>query len=129
MNCPQCNTPNLPEAQFCKNCGAALKNSPVQNGSDAHTIKSLLIIMGIDYLISTIMFIIHKVVLPPMYKNGDSEAVNMIYQYFGWTTDIIMIGAMAFFLAVIQNKNVKTALAIFIALRLIFMVGYRLFNY
>lgn len=129
MNCSQCNTPNPPEAQFCKNCGAVLKHSPVQAGSDAQTIKSLLIIMGIDYLISTIMFIIHKVVLPPMYKSGDSETVHMIYQYFGWTTDIILIGAMIFFLAVIQNKNVKAALAIFIVLRLIFLVGYRLFNY
>lgn len=129
MTCNQCKTHNPPEAQFCKNCGAPLKLSPVQNGSDAQTIKSLLIIMGIDYLISTIMFIMQRFILPPLYNSGDTNTISLIYEYFGWATDIILIGVMIFFLAMIQNKNVKIALVVFITLRVIFLIGYRLLNH
>ncbi|WP_316815823.1 zinc ribbon domain-containing protein [Pedobacter nyackensis] len=127
MNCIKCNTPNIPEAKFCKNCGANIITPEIQAKTDNHTIKSLLIIIGIDYLLSTIMFLIQKLVTPYISDSGgDFARIDLIYKVYGWTSDIVTLAAMIFFLATIKNNTVKTALIAFIVLRFIFMIGYRL---
>lgn len=128
MNCPKCSVDNLPEAKFCRNCGTNLPLPVSQIKEDSSTIKSLLIIIGLDYLISAVMFIINKAVVPSMYAQSESTSnVNFIYECFGWTSDIVSLAALIYFLVNIKNNNVKTALGVFIVLRLIFMIGYRVF--
>jgi|GEM_PF-2153803 len=127
MNCAKCNTPNLPEARFCKNCGTNIISPEEKSKTDHHTIKALLIIIGIDYLLSVIMFIIQKLVQPYISGDDSFERIDLIYKTYGWGSDIILLAAMLFFMATIKNNMVKTALMIFIILRIIFMIGYRVF--
>lgn len=127
MNCIKCNTPNTPEAKFCRNCGANLITPEVQAKSDEQTIKSLLIIIGVDYLLSLVMFIIQKLVTPNISGNGGFVQIDMLYKLYGWTSDIVSLAIMLFFLATIKNNTVKTALIVFIVLRFIFIIGYRIF--
>lgn len=127
MNCVKCNTPNAPEAKFCRNCGANLPVPEVQAKSDEQAIKALLIIIGVDYLLSLVMFIIQKLVTPNMSGNDGYLRIDTIYKVYGWTADIVSLAIMLFFLATIKNNTVKTALIVFIVLRFIFMVGYRIF--
>lgn len=128
MNCVKCNTPNAPEAKFCRNCGANLPIPEVQEKSDEQTIKALLVIIGVDYLLSLIMFIIQKLVTPNI--SGDGYfGIDTIYKVYGWTSDIVSLGIMLFFLATIRNNMVKTALIVFIVLRFIFIIGYRVFPF
>lgn len=127
MNCTKCNTPNAPEARFCKNCGANMVSPELQAQTDNQTIKSLLILIGIDYLLSTVMFLIQKLVTPYISESGgDFSRIDLIYKVYGWTSDVVSLAAMIFFLATIKNNMVKTALIVFIMLRIIFMIGYRL---
>jgi predicted nucleic acid-binding Zn ribbon protein len=130
MNCPKCNTPNPENAQFCSNCGSIMNTRPVQQQtspgtSDEQTIKALLIVMGIDYLCSIIMFIVQKIYISSMYASGSSEYVGTIYQYLGWSIDIISIGAMVFFLSIIKNSRVQMAFGIFLVIKIILLIGYR----
>lgn len=127
MNCIKCNTPNTAEAKFCRNCGANLITPEVQAKSDEQTIKSLLIIIGVDYLLSLVMFIIQKLVTPNISGNGGFVQIDMLYKLYGWTSDIVSLAIMLFFLATIKNNTVKTALIVFIVLRFIFIIGYRIF--
>nr|WP_121273695.1 zinc ribbon domain-containing protein [Pedobacter schmidteae] len=129
MNCTKCNAINPPEAKFCRNCGTNLVSPELQAKDDNQTIKSLLIIVALDYLLSLIMFVIQKVITPSMYKEGDMTTVDLIYKFFGWTSDIVSLGVMLFFLVTIKNNTVKGALVIFIVLRFIFMLGYRVFDF
>lgn len=126
MNCVKCNTPNAPEARFCRNCGANLITPETQAKSDEQSIKALLIIVGLDYLLSLIMFIIQKLVTPYVSGNGDYSHIDMIYKVYGWTSDIVSLAVMFFFLFTLKNETVKKALVAFIILRFIFMIGYRL---
>lgn len=127
MNCIKCNTLNAAEAKFCKNCGTSMITPEIQAKIDNQTIKSLLILIGIDYLLSTVMFFIQKLVTPYISDNGgDYSRIDLIYKVYGWTSDIVSLGAMLFFLVTIKNNTVKTALIVFIILRFIFMAGYRL---
>jgi hypothetical protein len=127
MNCPKCNTPNPPEAKFCRNCGANIVSPEAQAISDNKSIKALLIIIGIDYLLSTVMFILQKLALPYLSSNGNISQIDLIYKVYGWTSDFVSLTAMLFFLITIKNNTVKTALMVFIILRFIIMIGYRVF--
>ena len=99
----------------------------LQAQTDNQTIKSLLILIGIDYLLSTVMFLIQKLVTPYISENGgDFSRIDLIYKVYGWTSDVVSLAAMIFFLATIKHNMVKTALIVFIMLRIIFMIGYRL---
>lgn len=129
MNCTNCNAINPPEAKFCRNCGTNLVTPELQTKEDGQAIKSLLIIIALDYLLSLIMFVIQKVITPSMYKQGDMTNVDLIYKSFGWVSDVVSLGVMLFFLVTIKNNKVKGALVIFIVLRFIFMLGYRVFNF
>jgi hypothetical protein len=125
MDCIKCNAANLPEARFCANCGSELLPAPLQAKSDEHTIKSLIVIIGLDYLGSIILFLIQKLLVPAMHQNEGISNLSLIYEYYGWTMDIVTIGALLFFLATIKNNYVKTALIVFLILRIIFILGYR----
>ena len=127
MNCVKCNTPNIPEARFCKNCGTNLITPEVQAKSDGQAIKALLIIIGVDYLLSLAMFIIQKLVTPYVSWNG-GFSIDLIYKIYGWTSDIVSLAVLFFFLLTLKNNTVKTALVVFIILRFIFMIGYRLMS-
>lgn len=130
MNCIKCNAVNAPEAKFCKNCGTSIITPEMQTKTDNQTIKALLIIIGVDYLLSTIMFLIQKLVTPFVSDNGgDFAQIDLIYKVYGWTSDIVTLAVMLFFLVTIKNQTVKTALIVFIILRFIFMIGYRLFPF
>lgn len=129
MNCIKCNTPNIPEAKFCKNCGANLVTPEIQAKTDQQTIKSLLIVIGIDYLLSLLMFFIQKVIVPYATANNDYSHVDLIYQVYGWVSDIVTLAAMIVFLITIKNQMVKNALIVFIVLRFLFMLGYRVFPF
>lgn len=125
MNCPKCNTPNAPEARFCKNCGTNLVPAQSNLVSDNHTINSLLIIIGVEYVLSLFMFLLNKFFLPLLMNNGSSDQISLTYNIFGWVSDVITLGVILFFMVTLQNNKVKTALVIFFILRIIFMVGYR----
>lgn len=127
MNCPKCNTPNPPEAKFCRNCGENLVSPEAQAIADNQSIKALLIIIGIDYLLSTVMFIIQKLALPYLSGSGNVSQISLVYNVYGWTSDFVSLAAMLFFLITIKNNTVKNALVVFIILRFIFMIGYRVF--
>lgn len=129
MNCIKCNTPNLPEAKFCKNCGASLVTPEIQAKTDHQTIKSLLIIIGVDYLLSLVMFFIQKVVVPYTSANNDYSYIDLIYKVYGWVSDIATLAVMLVFLITIKNQMVKNALIVFIVLRFLFMLGYRVFPF
>lgn len=125
MNCINCNTPNTPEAKFCKNCGASMITPEIQAKTDHQTIKALLIIIGVDYLLSAVMFLMQKATPLVSHNDGDFARIDLIYNIYGWTSDIVTLAVMLFFLATIKNQTAKTALIVFIVLRFIFMLGYR----
>lgn len=130
MNCIRCNAPNAPEAKFCKNCGTTMITPEIQAKNDHQTIKALLIIIGVDYLLSMVMFLIQKLVTPFVSQNGgDFSRIDLIYKVYGWTSDIVTLAVMLFFLVTIKNQTVKTALIVFIVLRFIIMIGYRVFPF
>lgn len=126
MNCVTCDTLNAPEARFCKNCGTAIIKPDLQEQTDAYTIKSLLILLGIDYLLSSIMFIVQKFVIPYSSEAGDYHLVDLIFKIYGWTSDVVTLAALFFFLITIKHQTVKYALVAFIILKVIFMAGNRL---
>lgn len=125
MNCQKCNTPNSPEARFCKNCGANLIPAQSNILSDSYTITALLVIIGVEYVLSLFMFLLNKFFIPQIMNSGSSDQVSLIYNIFGWVSDIITLGVLLFFMVTLKNNKVKTALAIFLILRVVFMIGYR----
>ncbi|WP_205945259.1 zinc ribbon domain-containing protein [Pedobacter hiemivivus] len=129
MNCIRCNAPNAPEAKFCKNCGTTMITPEMQTKTDHQTIKALLIIIGVDYLLSAVMFLIQKATPLVSHNDGDFARIDLVYKVYGWTSDIVTLAVMLFFLATIKNQTVKTALIAFIVLRFIFMLGYRVFPF
>lgn len=130
MNCIKCNAPNPPAAKFCAKCGAELIDTRVAPAiQDDQVIKSLLIVIGLDYLGSAIMFIIQKFVMPSLQEGDGAISMYTIYQYVGWSMDIITIGVLLYFLVTIKHNLVKNALIVFIVLKFIFLVGYRVFNH
>lgn len=126
MNCLNCHVPNAPEAKFCKNCGANLVTPEVQARTDHQAIKSLLIIIGVDYLLSIIMFLIQKLVIPFTSGNGDYSQMDVVYKIYGWGSDVLTLAIMLYFLITVKNQTVKNALVVFIIIRFITMIGYRL---
>lgn len=131
MNCIKCNAPNAPEARFCKNCGTNLVPAQPDAKSDNYTITALLVIIGVEYGLSLIMFFLNKFFIPVVLDNGGTDLVSLTYNTFGWVSDIITLAVILFFLVNVKNDKVKTALVIFLILRFIFIIGYRampLFN-
>lgn len=125
MNCIKCNTPNAEEAKFCKNCGANIAPSQSSEKNNEQSIKALLIIIGIEYFFSTIMFLLQRFMFSSVMSNGNGENINLIYNIYGWTSDIVTLAAIFYFMVTLTNNKVKTALVIFFILRLTFMIGYR----
>ncbi|MNT17304.1 hypothetical protein D3C72_1524460 [compost metagenome] len=125
MNCIKCNTPNAEEAKFCKNCGANIAPSQPSEKNNEQSIKALLIIIGIEYFFSTIMFLLQRFMFSSVMSNDNGENINLIYNIYGWTSDIVTLAAIFYFMVTLTNNKVKTALVIFFILRLTFMIGYR----
>ncbi len=132
MNCLRCNTPNEEGAKFCKNCGMDMTYTPSnENTNSNQTINQLLLLMGIEYFISLCWFILQKAIVPIFFKKDDIvdwDKVSPIYKYFGWTTDILSVIVLLIFAIIIKNKNARIFLIIFLVLRVIFLIGYRVFD-
>lgn len=132
MNCLRCNTPNEEGAKFCKNCGMDLTYIPTtENGNSNQTISQLLLLMGIEYFIYLGWFVLQKAIVPMFFKKDgttDWDKVSPIYKYFGWTTDILSVLALLIFSIIVKNKKARIFLIIFLVLRIVFLIGYRVFD-
>lgn len=129
MNCLRCSTPNEVGAKFCKNCGMDLNLSPsteIENSNQ--TVNQLLILMGIDYAIYLGWFILQKVIYPIFLKN-DNTLISPVYKYFGWFTDVITILAFVAFANIVKNERARLVIIIFLILKIIFIIGYKVFKY
>lgn len=128
MNCLRCNTPNEDGAKFCKSCGMDLNYVPSsKNENSNQTVSQLLLLMGIEYFIYLGWFILQKAIIPIFFKD-DYDKISPIYKYLGWTTDIISVLALLIFAIIVKNKNARIFLIIFLILRIVFLVGYRVFD-
>ena len=58
----------------------------------------------------------------------DWDKVSPIYKYFGWTTDILSVIVLLIFAIIVKNKNARIFLIIFLVLRIVFLIGYRVFE-
>ena len=132
MNCLRCNTPNEEGAKFCKNCGMDMTYTPSkENANSNQTVNQLLLLMGIEYFIYLGWFILQKAIVPIFFKKDDIvdwDKVSPIYKYFGWTTDILSVIVLLIFAIIVKNKNARIFLIIFLVLRIIFLIGYRVFE-
>ena len=132
MNCLRCNTQNEEGAKFCKSCGMDLNYVPsINNENSNKTVNQLLLLMGLEYFIYLGWFILQKGIVPLFFKKDgivDWDKVSPIYKYFGWTTDILSVLILLIFAIIIRNKNARIFLIIFLILRVVFLVGYRVFD-
>ncbi len=132
MNCPNCNTPNQENARFCKNCGTALTFAPkIENNNSKQAILLLALFIGIHYVDMLAWFILQKIIAPFLFtKHGitDWEKVSPVYKVFGWISDIAIIIATLILSIVIKHKKARILLIVCLFLRIIFLIGYRLFQ-
>jgi hypothetical protein len=132
MNCLRCNAPNELGAKFCRNCGAELGFAPIsQIKTHIQTINQLLFLTGIEYFRFLGWFILQKAIVPIFFTKGDVvewDIVNPIYKYFGWFTDAMSLIAVLVFAIIVKNQNAKTFLIIVLILKIIFLIGYRVFD-
>jgi hypothetical protein len=132
MNCLRCNTENEEGVKFCKNCGMDMTYTPLKENTNSNqTVNQLLLLMGIEYFIFSGWFILQKAIVPIFFKKDDIvdwDKVSPIYKYFGWTTDILSVIVLLIFAIIIKNKNARIFLIIFLVLRIIFLIGYRVFD-
>jgi len=98
-----------------------------ENGNSNQTVNQLLLLMGIEYFIYLGWFILQKAIIPIFFKD-DYDKISSIYKYFGWTTDIISVLTLLVFAIIVKNKNARIFLIIFFILRIVFLVGYRIFD-
>nr|WP_294859728.1 hypothetical protein [uncultured Fluviicola sp.] len=107
-----------------------LSDSAKTDGQKAiKTVYQLLILMGIEYVISIGWFILQKIVIPVFFeKRGDTDwkKIGLLYKNFGWTTDILSVIAILIFSIVIPNKIARIFLFVFLGLKIIFIVSYRI---
>jgi hypothetical protein len=132
MNCLRCNAPNELGAKFCRNCGAELGFAPIsQIKNQSQTINQLLFLIGIEYFNYLGWFILQKAIVPIFFKKDDVvewDIVSPIYKYFGWFTDALSLIALLVFSIIVKNQNAKIFLIIVLLLRIIFLIGYRVFD-
>jgi len=92
------------------------------------TVYQLLILMGIEYVISIAWFILQKGVIPVFFeKEGDTDwkKISLLYRNFGWTMDILSLIAILIFTIIIPNKVARIFLLIFLGLKILFIISYR----
>ncbi|WP_341904141.1 hypothetical protein [Fluviicola taffensis] len=93
------------------------------------TVYQLLILMGIEYVISICWFILQKVVIPIFFeKDGNTnwQKVSLLYKSFGWTMDILSVIALVIFSIIIPNKIARIFLFVFLGLKIIFIISYKI---
>jgi hypothetical protein len=107
-----------------------LSDSPNVDRKKANrTVYQLLILMGIEYVISISWLLLQKVVIPVFFsKNGNTDwtKVSQIYKSFGWTMDILSAITLLIFSIVIPNKIARIFLLVFLGLKVMFIIIYRL---
>lgn len=106
-----------------------LSDSSKTDGQKAiKTVYQLLILMGIEYAISVAWFILQKVVIPVFFEKGGStdwKRISLLYKHFGWTMDILSVIAILIFSIVIPNKVARIFLLIFLGLKILIVISYR----
>lgn len=93
------------------------------------TIYQLLILMALEYVISIAWLILQKLVIPVFLKkdgNTDWTKVSLLYKNFGWTMDILSVIAILIFTIIIPNKIARIFLLVFLGLKVIFIINYRI---
>lgn len=107
-----------------------LSDSSKTDGQKAiRTVYQLLILMAIEYVISISWFILQKVVIPVFFEkdgNTDWKKLSLLYKNFGWTMDILSVMALLIFTIIIPNKIARIFLLIFLGLKVIFIISYRI---
>lgn len=127
MNCLRCNTENEEGAKFCKNCGMDMTYTPSnENITSNQTINQLLILLGLQAFISICYFILY--VIRPIFFEDNWETMNSIYDYSGWISDILSILAFLIFSILTKHKNVRIFLIIFLVIRIVLLIGYRVYD-
>lgn len=93
------------------------------------TVYQLLILMAIEYVISICWFILQKVVVPVFFEkdgNTDWKKISLLYKNFGWTMDVLSVITMLIFAIIIPNKVARIFLFVFLGLKIIFTISYRI---
>lgn len=107
-----------------------LSDSQKTDGQKAvKTIYQLLILMAVEYVVSIAWLILQKVVIPVFFEKGgntDWKKVSLLYKNFGWTMDILSLIAILIFTIIIPNKIARIFLLIFLGLKILFIIYYRI---
>jgi len=128
MICSNCNTANDDNAKFCNNCGAELTMFPAQliQPKDKSLIH-LLIIMSWEYSNWIIWYVVQRWVIPAM-EGGESSygGASSMYAIVGWVLDVLSILLILVIMIISKNKTLRTFLAIFLFIRVVFLIIYRI---
>lgn len=93
------------------------------------TVYQLLILMAIEYVISISWLLLQKVIIPVfLKKDGRVEwrKIGDLYTHFGWTMDILALIALIIFIIIIPSKVARIFLLVFLGLKIIFVISYRI---
>ena len=128
MYCPKCNALNERSAKFCRNCGAELSGTTVTGtGSSNKDLMYVLYFLGWEYLVYMGWFLLQKALVPMLVKR-DNLGTLSIYRIFGWAEDLLSIVLLIVFMILVQNKTAKIFFVVFLVIRIIMLIGYRVMS-
>jgi hypothetical protein len=126
MNCPNCNALNESNAKFCRNCGADLASMPAAAAESSNKdLMYVLIFLGWEYFIYLVWFVLQKLVVPIMFRSSGVGSYDF-YKVFGWIEDLLSITLLIVFMTMVKNKTAKIAFIVFLIIRIIMLIGYRM---
>jgi len=125
MYCPKCNALNEESAKFCRNCGAELSGTAgTGTASSNKDLMYVLYFLGWEYLVYMGWFLLQKAIVPMLVKRDNLGAMS-IYRIFGWAEDLLSILLLIVFMILVQNKTAKIFFVVFLVIRIIMLIGYR----
>ncbi|MGZ4000085.1 MAG: zinc-ribbon domain-containing protein [Mucilaginibacter sp.] len=123
MNCPKCDALNEGDAKFCRNCGADLTAASGQGSSK--DLMYVLIFLSWEYFIYLVWFVLQKGIVPILTRRDNMGAFSL-YRIFGWAEDIVSIVLLIVFMALVKNRTAKILFVVFLVVRIIMLIGYRI---
>ena len=126
MNCPKCNALNEGDAKFCRNCGADLTAASGQGSNK--DLMYVLIFLSWEYFIYLLWFVLQKGIVPILTRRDNMGAISL-YSIFGWIEDVISIILLIIFMVLVKNRTAKILFVIFLAIRIMLLIGYRVWTH